>query len=218
MNLLGLTDIHGHVKALQNMNDMILTADLILLVGDITNFGRQAETESILSALEPHGKKVLAVSGNCDYPEVDACLTDRNLNLHATSVVVDGIGFLGLGGSLITPFGTPNEMSEDEIESRLERAYARLEPDTPFVLVSHQPPHDTRCDRLASGMHVGSRMVRNFIEKRRPLACFTGHIHESVGTDRIGATPIINPGPLGTGFYAFAEINRQSASVDIRPI
>jgi uncharacterized protein len=218
MNILGLTDIHGHVKALQDMNDMILAADLILLVGDITNFGRQAEIESILSALEPHGEKVLAVSGNCDYPEVDVCLTDRNLNLHATSVVVDGIGFLGLGGSLITPFGTPNEMSEDEIESCLDRAYARIEPDTPFVLVSHQPPHGTRCDRLASGMHVGSRSVRNFIEKRRPLACFTGHIHESVGTDWIGATPIINPGPLGRGFYAFAEISRQSAKLEIRPI
>ena len=218
MNILGLTDIHGHLKALQDMDGMIQAADLILLVGDITNFGRQAEIESILTALEPHGKKILAVSGNCDYPEVDVCLTDRNINLHSASVIVDGIGFLGLGGSLITPFGTPNEMSEDEIESCLDRAYARLESDMPFVLVSHQPPHDTRCDRLASGMHVGSRSVRNFIEKRRPLACFTGHIHESVGTDWIGATPIINPGPLGRGFYAFAEISRQSANLDIRPI
>lgn len=218
MKILGLTDIHGDVADVRKMAELIQEADVILLVGDITNFGRQAEIESILSALDTHGKKVLAVSGNCDYPEVDACLTDRNLNLHATRVVVDGIGFLGLGGSLITPFGTPNEMSEDEIESCLDRAYARLEPDTPFVLVSHQPPHDTRCDRLASGMHVGSRSVRNFIENRRPLACFTGHIHESVGTDRIDATPIINPGPLGRGFYAFAEINRQSANLDIRPI
>lgn len=218
MKILGLTDIHGDVAEVRKMAGLIQEADVILLVGDITNFGRQAETERILSALEPHGEKVLAVSGNCDYPEVDACLTNLNINLHGTSVIVDGIEFLGLGGSLITPFGTPNEMDEEEIKSCLNGAYERLETNMPFVLVAHQPPHNTRCDRLTSGLRVGSHAVRKFIEQRRPLACFTGHIHESVGTDRIGATPIINPGPLGRGFYAFAEINRQSASVDIRPV
>lgn len=218
MKILGLTDVHGDVAAVRKMVDLLQAADMLLLVGDITNFGRQAETESVLSAFGPYGKNVLAVSGNCDYPEVDACLTDRSINLHGTSVIIDGIGFLGLGGSLITPFGTPNEMSEDEIEACLNRGYAGLEPDMPFVLVAHQPPHDTRCDRLTSGLQVGSHAVRKFIEARRPLACFTGHIHESVATDRIGSTPVINPGPLGRGFYAFAEVNRQSASVDIRAI
>ncbi len=218
MKIIGLTDVHGDVATVRKMADLLHAADLILLVGDITNFGRQAETESVLSALTPFAGRVLAVSGNCDYPEVDACLAAHNINLHGTSVVVDGIGFMGVGGSLITPFGTPNEISEEEIEGFLNKGYSLLEPDMPFVLVAHQPPHDSQCDRLSSGLQVGSHAVRKFIEARQPLACFTGHIHESVATDRIGSTPVTNSGPLNRGFYAFAEINRQSASVEIRAI
>lgn len=218
MKILGLTDVHGDATVIRRMTGFIQDADVILLVGDITNFGRESETVSVLSAFGSHLNKVLAVSGNCDYPEVDACLTRRHINLHGAAVFVDGIGFLGVGGSLITPFGTPNEMSEEEIESCLNSGYERLEPDMPFVLVSHQPPHGSRCDRLTTGIHVGSHAVRKFIEARRPIACFTGHIHESVGTDRIDSTPVINSGPLSRGFYAFAEVKRQSAMVEIRAI
>ena len=218
MRIYGLTDIHGEKEAIRQMTGAVQTADVILLVGDITNFGRQAETENILSEFNLAAGKVLAVSGNCDFKEVDACLTDRNINLHATAVTIDGIAFMGLGGSLVTPFGTPNEMSEDEIAAALERGRERLEKNTPFVLISHQPPYNTRCDRLSSGIHVGSRAVRNFIETYRPLACFTGHIHESVGIDKIEDTPIINPGPLGKGFYAYGEVEGRRATMDIRPV
>lgn len=218
MKIIGLTDIHGDTGAIRKMTDIIPEADVLLLVGDITNFGRRQETESVLSAIGSYKGKTLAVSGNCDYPEVDSCLSDRDINLHGNGVIVDDIGFIGLGGSLITPFGTPNEMSEEAIEACLNEAYVRLEPDRPFVLVTHQPPHATKCDRLSSGLQVGSHAVRKFIESRRPLVCFTGHIHESVGTDRIGDTPIINAGPLGRGFYAYAEIKPQGVIMEVRPV
>jgi uncharacterized protein len=38
------------------------------------------------------------------------------------------------------------------------------------------------------------------------LICFTGHIHESRAIDRIGASLIVNPGPLGGGWLAKASI------------
>ena len=36
------------------------------------------------------------------------------------------------------------------------------------------------------------------------------------GVDAIGATQIINPGPLRRGAYAYAEINGDTCSVEIR--
>jgi uncharacterized protein len=218
MKIYGLTDIHGEKEAIRQMRGVVQAADVILLVGDITNFGRLAEIEIVLSQFHPAAGRVLAVSGNCDFKEVDACLTDRDINLHGTAVTVDGVAFMGLGGSLVTPFGTPNEMSEDEVAAALEKGHDRLDRNLPFILVSHQPPYNTRCDRLSSGIHVGSHAVRKFIETYRPLACFTGHIHESVGIDKIEDTPIINPGPLGKGFYAYGEVEGRRAHVDIRPV
>jgi len=88
--------------------------------------------------------------------------------------------------------------------------------DTPLVLMSHQPPINTQCDRIATGAHVGSHAVRRFIEIRQPLVCFTGHIHESVALDNIGDTRIVNPGMLANGQYAYAEIGQGKATVEIR--
>jgi Icc-related predicted phosphoesterase len=43
--------------------------------------------------------------------------------------------------------------------------------------------------------------VRECIEKYQPELCLCGHIHESRAKDRIGRTPVINPGNLGSGGY-----------------
>ncbi len=60
-------------------------------------------------------------------------------------------------------------------------------------------------DQVSPGVHVGSKVIRQFIERRQPLICFTGHIHEGIGIDHIGHTVVINAGPAGAGNYALAE-------------
>jgi Icc-related predicted phosphoesterase len=65
----------------------------------------------------------------------------------------------------------------------------------------------TACDRLASGEHVGSTVIRTFIEREQPDLVLCGHIHESRGTDTIAAARIINPGPASAGHYALVEID-----------
>jgi len=65
---------------------------------------------------------------------------------------------------------------------------------------------------------VGSVAVRLFIEKYQPKICFTGHIHESVGVDKIGDTHIINPGMLNRGCFAYAEIGENVDTLEIRRI
>jgi Icc-related predicted phosphoesterase len=221
MIVIGLSDVHGDRAAINRMGNIIRCADVVLLVGDITTFGRETETAHVVTPVLEIAKKVLAVSGNCDYPENDAYLDRMGINLHGRCEMVDGIGFVGLGGSLTTPFHTPNEYSESEIELYLNRGTATLseEGSPPLVLVSHQPPIRTRCDRLAAGSHVGSYAVRRFIETRQPMVCFTGHIHEARAVDTIGPTHIINPGMLTHGCYAYAEIGGQGAEVlEIRSI
>jgi len=55
--------------------------------------------------------------------------------------------------------------------------------------------------------HIGSRSIRRFVEEKKPLAVFCGHVHESSGIDLIGETLVANPGPAKKGNYALAEIN-----------
>ncbi|ABW67946.1 metallophosphoesterase family protein [Desulfosudis oleivorans] len=218
MIILGCADIHGRTVAVDPMAEVLQSADVVVLVGDVTNFGRQAEAMAVVDAFEHHGARVLAVPGNCDFPEVGQVFSSRGINIHGDCRVVNGVGFVGLGGSLVTPFGTPGEYSEAELEGVLNQAAARLPEGLPFVLVSHQPPIHTLCDRLSNGTHVGSHAVRRFIETRRPLACFTGHIHEACGMDTIGDTSIVNPGLFANGRYAHGTVSGQGVELTIRMV
>jgi Icc-related predicted phosphoesterase len=218
MIIIGLSDIHGDLSIIKKMESLLAKADVTLLVGDITNFGRESEIKQVLTSVIHSTQNIFAVSGNCDYPEVDAFLSEQNINLHGKGEVWNAIGFVGLGGSLVTPFQTPNELTEDEIEHYLANGYSQIPSNIPMILVSHQPPLKTKCDRISTGDHVGSNSVRNFIEKHQPLICFTGHIHESIGVDKIGDTYIINPGMLNKECYAYAEINEKVETIEIRGI
>lgn len=218
MRIIGLSDVHSNLSMIQRMAPILAAADVVLLAGDITHFGRETEIATLLDTLTPLAQKIFAVPGNCDYSGVGRYLDSEKINLHGKGQVFNNIGFVGLGGSLITPFSTPNELTENEIGSFLEQGAARIPPGIPMVLVSHQPPVKTRCDRIASGAHVGSLAVRHFIEKHQPILCFTGHIHEARDVDRIGKTRIINPGKLSRGYYAYAAISESAAETEILKI
>jgi hypothetical protein len=216
MIVVGLSDIHGQTSYIDRISSDLCQAGLAVLAGDITHFEGISKAETVVDAVLTHCKRLLAVSGNCDKPGLDQWLINRGQGLHAMLKVIDGIAFAGLGGSVFTPFNTPNEYSEARAGQFLERAVLGLAPDTPLVLVSHQPPTGTACDRIRSGKHVGSRMLRKFIESRRPIACFSGHIHESVAIDHIGNTVIVNPGPFWRGRYAYAKIENKTVDMEIR--
>jgi Icc-related predicted phosphoesterase len=71
--------------------------------------------------------------------------------------------------------------------------------DRKLILVIHSPPWNTELDVLFDGTHVGSRAVRHFIAKHRPLLALHGHIHESpemsgIWIEHLGPTVCINPG------------------------
>lgn len=218
MIIIGLSDIHGDTAFIDRMGDVLKRADFVVLAGDITHFSHASQAARVVEAVRKYNANVLAVPGNCDYPDVDQWLNNEDINLHSKSFVTGDIVFAGLGGSIYTPFNTPFEYCDARTGRFLSEAASDLPEDIPFVLVSHQPPADTSCDRLKDGRHVGSRELRRFIQDRRPLVCFTGHIHESVAADQIGETWVINPGPLWRRRYAFAQINGRRVSVEICPV
>ncbi|MBU2645234.1 metallophosphoesterase family protein [bacterium] len=219
MDIVAIPDIHGDINKLRKLATQLGAADLILLVGDITNFGREREITEIIELIRPWNSNILAIPGNCDFPPVARYLDQQGLNIEAGHRIVDGIGFLGLGAALYSPSrGTPNEVSEEELAKNLQRAITGFPEDMPMVLVSHQPPRDTAADRVKQGLHVGSRSVRQFVEQYQPLVCFTGHIHEGAGIDAIGETQIVNPGPFFRGHYATACINGQLEQLAIETI
>jgi Icc-related predicted phosphoesterase len=206
MLLIGLTDIHGKADNIDKISNILAKADAIIISGDITHFGRENEALKVLENVKKYNSNIFAVSGNCDYPGVEKYLTESGYNLNGTSKSFNGLTLIGLGGSLPCPGRTPNEFTEDELESVLSSSISDIPLKTNLILVSHQPPVDTLNDEVSDGIHVGSKAVRSFIEKYQPLVCFTGHIHEGVGIDKIGKTRLANPGPLWYGKYTYAEI------------
>jgi uncharacterized protein len=217
MIIVAMTDIHDDVTRLGAIAEDLKAADLVLLTGDLTNFGGGEDAARVVKAVRRHNTRVLAVPGNCDPRAVDTYLTREGINLHRRSVVVDGVAFVGVGGSLPCPGRTPNEYSEEEMAAILAEGFDRVHPSDPLVLVTHQPPRGTVADRLPTGIHVGSASVRAFVERVQPVLCLTGHIHEGRGLDTIGRTPVVNPGPFWMGGYTYARISRTGAEVEIRP-
>ncbi len=218
MIIIGLTDIHGDISRIEQISDDLSAADLVIIGGDITNFGREKEAMDVINAIRKNTSSILAISGNCDYKQVYDCIEKEDLNIHGKGIVINDVGFIGVGGSLFTPFNTPNEISEDDFKLSLDKGLSELPSDIPVVLVSHQPPFQTACDILNTGMYVGSKSVRQFIEETQPIVCFTGHIHEASAIDKIGGTHIINPGPFFTGNYAYLKISDMVDEILIRNI
>ena len=66
-----------------------------------------------------------------------------------------------------------------------------------WILVTHAPPFNTHLD-LVFDRHVGSKSIRESIEKFNPELNICGHLHENFNIrDKIKSTRIINPGPSG---------------------
>jgi Icc-related predicted phosphoesterase len=205
MRILSFGDIHMALPTIERLSPELRVADLVILSGDLTNFGGRDAAAQILGATRQHARNVLAVAGNLDQPDIMDFLREEGISLHGEARRFGALGIFGCGGSNRTPFHTPTELSEEEIGLLLERGYAGVA-DAPHVLmVCHTPPAHTTTDRIRSGQHVGSPTVRAFIEEHQPEVCITGHIHESAGVDRIGRTLVVNAGALRDGGYIVVE-------------
>jgi len=201
MKIIAFGDIHEHTENIETIKG-ISDADCIIITGDITNFGGKDKAARIIDIIKGYNNQCLyAQPGNMDRKSVNDYLDKLNTNLHGNGFVIENVGIFGVGGSNSTPFKTPTEYSEKEIEKFLERGYAKVKHMPIKIMVPHAPPINTKVDMVGNGVHVGSMSVRKIIEKYQPQLCITGHIHEAKGSDKIGNTVIMNPGELKGGGY-----------------
>jgi uncharacterized protein len=201
MKIVSFGDVHMATRNLERMRDVMRDCDLVIVSGDLTNFGGIADAEKVLADVRRACPNVLALSGNLDRREVIPYLEQEGIALHGKGLVLEGVGIFGCGGSNITPFHTPTEFTEDEIDGALRAGYEPVRDVRPLLMVCHTPPYNTKCDRILSGKPVGSTAARRFIEEVKPDVCISGHIHESAGVDAIGPTRVFNAGPFKGGGY-----------------
>ena len=79
-------------------------ADLLVIAGDLTNYGKPAEMEQLLNSLVRLRLPIVAVLGNHDYEsgaqgELTRMMTEAGIKLlDGTAYERDGIGFAGTKG------------------------------------------------------------------------------------------------------------------------
>ena len=203
MKILAISDPHGDYSKIMEMMEKAGDFDLAVIVGDITDFGPNEKVEELIEMFD---RPVIAIPGNCDQRSILEVLdASKAINLHGKAEQIGNIRFIGLGGSNPTPFNTPFELSEEEIEKTLEGMVCSAENNDDcgtLVLLTHAPPHGAR-DELPFG-HVGSKAIQKFVGRVDLIVC--GHIHEAKGLEQVGKTVVVNPGEACKGSCALIKL------------
>jgi uncharacterized protein len=216
MKIVSFGDVHMAIGQMNKIALELSTADLVILSGDLTNFGGVVDTIKVLTAVRSYCPAILALPGNLDRPEVIGFLRAEQVALHGESRRINQLGLFGCGGSNITPFHTPLEYQDEQLGEVLAQAVVAVA-DAPLqLMVCHTPPYATTLDRLTNGTPVGSPAVRRFIEDHQPHLCITGHIHESPGIDFIGRTKILNAGPFAAGGYIVVRYDDGTLDAELK--
>lgn len=219
MDIVVISDIHGDVENLLTYFDKIkeLKFDVIVCPGDFTDinvpkgFTQEGVAELIISELKSLNKPIVSVPGNMDTKEIIKILEKEGTSVHGRGKTIKGYGFYGYGGAK-TPFGTSTEPTEEELGLGLQNAYKDVEKTRFKVQVTHAPPHGTRLDLLQSGIHVGSNVVKSFIESHEPIIAVSAHIQEAKGTDKLNSTFLINSGRFPEGYFGLINVNNGAVS------
>ena len=209
MRVLILSDFHGYHEAFTKaaFEANRLKVELIALCGDITNFGHVKQARSLMTPLTNLNLPTLYVPGNCDLSSFFEEKIYKAQNIHAKCVTIKDYTFIGVGGAPSCHLNTPLEFPEKWIMNSLNKGYKMCPSPKKLIVLSHSPPINTKIDLAYLNKHIGSQSLRRFVEEKKPLAVFCGHVHEASGIDWIGETLVINPGPAKKGNYALVEIN-----------
>ncbi len=215
MRIIAMSDLHfkkGYDDKLESLTKTIGKADLVLLAGDLTHFGKERELETVLNILSNVSSNIYAVPGNCDTKAVAESLKKRGISLEGSAAIADECLINGLGGVpqwRKVDYG----FTEDELSQTLQQGrdcadvllnerpggYIR-------ILLTHVPPYGSKADRAMFMKHVGSQAVASHIQQSQYDLCICGHIHECVGVSMINDVPLINCGPARRGYYVIINI------------
>jgi hypothetical protein len=205
MLIVALSDIHGYLNHIGSIAPALTKADIVLIAGDITNFGGLDQIKTVIDKIRKHNINVYAVPGNCDSSNVEQWLGDEGVNLNCNPTEFAGFKIFGFGGSLRCDRHESCKSLEDDLAVCLAHIEEQIEADDKVIVVSHYPAGGTRVD-FDGNSHRGSVSIRRFLESNQPVLALSGHIHDAPGVDHIGKTTLVNPGPLRNGSYACIEI------------
>src|SRR5438270_9249922 len=160
MRVAATADLHFTPARFSALHDQLNRvrdeADVFVLAGDLTNFGRPDEMEPVLNVLVRLRLPVIVVVGNHDYEsdrqvELMRMLTQEGIKvLDGSAYERDGVGFAGtkgfvggFGRGVLTAFGEPEvkafvRASIDEAV-KLERAMSQLRTEKRIVVLHYSP-------------------------------------------------------------------------------
>jgi Icc-related predicted phosphoesterase len=215
MRIAATADIHFTPQSYDRIRDPLARvrdeADLLVIAGDLTNYGRPEEMHSLLNALVRLRIPIVAVLGNHDYEsgqeqELIKMMTTEGIKvLDGSSYERDGIGFAGtkgfLGGfgkGMLTAFG------EKEVKAfvqagldetlKLERALAMMR-SAKIVIVTHYAPicETVEGERQEIWPYLGSSRLAEVIDRHQAVVAFHGHAHHGKADGKtIGGVPVHN--------------------------
>jgi uncharacterized protein len=175
------------------------------MLGTVERWMRMADEK-----LEGTDIQCFVSPGNDDQFEVDEIISDAKRVQLAEGRVVEFGDFqmVSTGWSNRTPWDTYREEDEEDLLKRLQKMIDQVSaPPEKTIYNFHCPPYGTGLDDAPeltedlrpkhggrSIVSVGSKAVKEAIEKGQPALSLHGHIHEARGNTRIGRTLCINPG------------------------
>jgi len=171
----------------------------------------RAWADLAVERLQPLGIECVINLGNDDDPEVARALRESSWVRFAEDDVYDlnGVEVVSWGWSNRTPWHSPREQDEDELEASIMAAAAKARDPEHAIFNLHCPPYNSGLDiapavtddfkvQTRGGtpmtIPVGSTAVRSVIERVQPLVGLHGHVHDSRGACKLGRTLCINPG------------------------
>ena len=219
--ILAISDVHGeeneNLYTYLNNNDI----DLVLILGDITNFGPLDFVPTFINKVADCGVDVIAIPGNCDPAGICNSINEASFCLHNNIIAYGDAILFGYGGSNPTPFDTPGEIDDLKIYGDVYELLANYDyvynENVPKVkiLVTHAPPFNTEADLIENGDHVGSQGILKSIHEFEPQINLCGHVHEAKSLSKIGnVTDVANPGMLKDNGAVLIDV-KDGADYDI---
>ena len=168
IKLLILSDIHDEEIVLEKAKTICEKENQIIsfIAGDTTNCSVSfvEDTLDMFKTFAP----TFIVPGNNEPENVLKFLESRKEYIHEKRIeLADSLNIVGFGFSNITPYGTPGELSEEEIYERMSRL--DIDKTRFYFVIARLMGFSTRVREVAGKKHIGSVAIRKIIEEKKPF-------------------------------------------------
>ncbi len=215
MRIAATADLHFTPARHNALHDQLTRvrdeAEILLLAGDLTNYGTTQEMEPLLNVVVRSRIPTIAVLGNHDYESNKQVELMRMMEgsgikvLDGTAYERDGVGFAGtkgfiggFGRGVLTAFGEPEikvfvQASIDEA-LKLERAMAQLRTPKRVVILHYSPIAATVQGEAAEIFpFLGTTRLAEVVDRHGADLVVHGHAHHGqLEGKTTGGTPVYN--------------------------